>query len=43
MCQRLNTGESNNFYVGIYICIAPLNIDDSNKSEGISPEHEIWS
>ena len=24
MCQRLNTGESNNFYFGIFICIGPL-------------------
>ena len=24
MCQRLNTGESNNFYLGIFICIGPL-------------------
>ena len=24
MCQRLNTGESNNFYVGIFICCGPL-------------------
>ena len=23
MCQRLNTGESNNFYLGIFICIGP--------------------
>ena len=27
MCQRLNTGESNNFYFGIFIiCIGPLTI-----------------
>ena len=26
MCQRLNTGESNNFYFGIFICIGPLRI-----------------
>ena len=26
MCQRLNTGESNNFYFGIFICIGSLNI-----------------
>ena len=25
MCQRLNTGESNNFYFGTLICIGPLN------------------
>ena len=25
MCQRLNTGESNNYYFGIFICIGPLN------------------
>ena len=24
MCQRLNTGESNNFYFGVFICIGPL-------------------
>ena len=24
MCQRLNTGERNNFYFGIFICIGPL-------------------
>ena len=24
MCQRLNTGESNNFYFGIFTCIGPL-------------------
>ena len=24
MCQRLNTGVSNNFYFGIFICIGPL-------------------
>ena len=24
MCQRLKTGESNNFYFGIFICIGPL-------------------
>ena len=24
MCQRLNTGESYNFYFGIFICIGPL-------------------
>ena len=23
MCQRLNTGESSNFYFGIFICIGP--------------------
>ena len=26
MCQRLNTGECNNFYFGIFICIGPLNV-----------------
>ena len=26
MCQRLNAGESNNFYFGIFICIGPLNL-----------------
>ena len=26
MCQRLNTGESNNFYFGIFICIGHLNM-----------------
>ena len=26
MCQRLNTGESNNFYFCIFICIWPLNL-----------------
>ena len=26
MCQRLNTGESNNF--GIFICIGPLTVLD---------------
>ena len=26
MCQRLNTGESNNFYFGIFICIRPLSV-----------------
>ena len=26
MCQRLNTGESNNFYFGIFICIGPLRL-----------------
>ena len=26
MCQRLNTGESNNFYFGIFICIGPLTL-----------------
>ena len=25
MCQRLNTGKSNNFYFGVFICIGPLN------------------
>ena len=30
MCQRLNTGESNNFYFGIFICIGSL-----------TPEHEL--
>ena len=24
MCQRLNTGESYNFYFGIFICCVPL-------------------
>ena len=24
MCQRLNTGESNNFYFGILLYIGPL-------------------
>ena len=24
MCQRLNTGESYNFYFGIFICCGPL-------------------
>ena len=24
MCQRLNTGESDNFYFGIFICIGSL-------------------
>ena len=24
MCQRLNTGESDNFYFGIFICIGPF-------------------
>ena len=33
MCQRLNTGESNNFYFGIFICIGPL--------KGISAEFQV--
>ena len=28
MCQRLNTGESNNFYFGIFICIEPLKVSE---------------
>ena len=28
MWQRLNTGESNNFYFGIFICIGPLKEKD---------------
>ena len=24
MCQRLNIGESDNFYFGVFICIRPL-------------------
>ena len=31
MCQRLNTGESNNFYFGIFICNRPLNIALAHK------------
>ena len=27
MCQRINTGESNNFYFGIFICIGLLSSD----------------
>ena len=27
MCQRLNTGESYNFYFGIFICCGPLMIE----------------
>ena len=29
MCQRLNTGESNNFYFGIFICIGPLSSENT--------------
>ena len=31
MCQRLNTGESNNFYFGIFICIGPLTLRIMNR------------
>ena len=30
MCLRLYTGESNNFYFGIFICIGPLRTDFVN-------------
>ena len=34
MCQRFNTGESNNFYVGIFICIGPLSLRKKRKLVG---------
>ena len=39
MCQRLNTGESNNFYFGIFICIGPLNSAIPSRS---SPRPQTW-
>ena len=35
MCQRLNTGESNNFYFGIFICIGALTLRSMKMSIGI--------
>ena len=36
MCQRLNTGESNNFNFGIFICTEPL------KNSLLGIEGRIW-
>ena len=51
MCQRRNTGESNNFYFGIFICIGPFNVSERgivlcrkkfpNLSVGFSPVYHL--
>ena len=43
MCQRLNTGESNNFYFGIFICIGPLSSDKGIFDLGLCSTTQYFS
>ena len=41
MCQMLNTGESNNFYIGIFKCIGPLTIQLQWKEQRIDRDGRL--
>ena len=43
MCQRVNTGESYIFYLGIFICCGPLVDDDRINGMDIPNQQAICS